>query len=271
MADSISPTGQRLTTMEVVIHRFVLAEFNTHRVFSRNSASSRAIPVAKQLDRVLNDCAYPVEFGSNQSGMQAGPPLTGDDLDNARILWVEAANAAAGYATLLMEAGVHKQVTNRLLEPFMWHTIIVTATDYNNFFVQRCSPLAQPEIRVAAEEMCMAYENSVPAPLSEGQFHLPYIDEHDRESMSAADLLKVSVARCARVSYLTQNGVRDHQEDITLYDRLVTASPPHFSPMEHVATPNHENITWFKNAPLARVGNFPGWDQLRHTLGTARP
>lgn len=254
------------------MHRFVLAEFNTHRVFSRNSASSRARPVQKVIDSVVNDTAFPVEFGSNQAGMQAGPPLVGGELVTALDIWEDAAHTAVQYAENLMKAGVHKQVTNRLLEPFMWHTVIVTATDYDNFYLQRCSPLAQPEIRVAAEAMCVAHEASTPVLLQPGEYHLPYIYDEDRALVSdPMELLKISVARCARVSYLTQNGVRDISVDIELYDRLVTASPPHYSPMEHVATPDANNAAYIyalSLKPFALLGNFPGWSQLRHQLYT---
>lgn len=268
IADSISPEGVRLTTMEVVMHRFVLAEFNTHRSFSRNSASSRAIPVQKQIDKVLNDCAFPVEFGSNQAGMQAGPPLTGKELEVVKDIWAEAARSAVQYAETLMKAGVHKQVTNRLLEPFMSHQVIVTSTEWQNFFNQRCSPLAQPEIRVAAEAMFDVFQESVPQPLEIGEWHLPYLRPEDWSEASLEDLIKISAARCARVSYLTQNGIRDLQEDITLYERLTTAEPPHYSPLEHVATPDASNVSWHKMdlTPLAKLGNFPGWRQLRHSL-----
>src|SRR3954452_24195130 len=96
LADSVSPAGQRLTTLEATFPRFVLAEFNTHRVFSRNSASSRAIPVAKQLRRVLDDPYVPIEFGSNKPGMQAGPALAGANRDAAEREWVGGRRAGKG-------------------------------------------------------------------------------------------------------------------------------------------------------------------------------
>ena len=160
VADSVSVDGARVTTVEATMHRFMLAELNTHRVFSRNSASSRAIPVARQIERVLDDPAMPVEFGGKQAGMQAGPPLEGDALDAARAAWLEARDAAVDSARRLADLGVHKQVVNRLLEPFMWHTVIVTATDWDGFWHQRCSPLAQPEIRIVADAMRDAFDAS---------------------------------------------------------------------------------------------------------------
>lgn len=255
IADSVSPSGVRLTTIEVTLHRFVLAELNTHRVFSRNSASSRAIPVRKQIARVVDDPAVPVEFGANQRGMQAGEPLTGEDHDRALSAWLEARDRAVEAVTRLQELGVHKQVTNRLLEPFMWHTVIVTATEWDGFWEQRCSPLAQPEIRVAAESMKAAYDASEPAPVGMGEWHTPYLREEDGD-LDPETARQVSAARCARVSYLTHDGRRDISKDIELYERLVSARPPHWSPLEHVATPASEST----------LGNLREWRQLRHSV-----
>lgn len=257
IADSINDED-RLTTIEATMHRFVLAEFNTHRVFSRNSASSRAIPVDKQIARVLGMTAYPVEFGTNQPGMQAGPPLTGTDLEAAQGVWWDAARAAVDSVRKLQELGVHKQVANRLLEPFMWHTVIVTSTEWENFFHQRCSPLAQPEMRCAAELIQEAYNSSTPKFVGAGEWHTPYI-QPDEQHLDWEHKKRISAARCARVSYLTQDGERDHGEDLKLFARLVEADPPHASPLEHVATPFE-----FDHYRAPQLGNFDGWLQLRH-------
>ena len=259
IADSTSPSDTRLTTLEVRLHRFVLAELNTHRVFSRNSASSRAIPIAKQIERVLTDPALPLEYGSKRTGMQAGPPLEGEALVDAQQVWLAARDGAVAAAQELLRLGVHKQVANRLLEPFMWHTVIVSSTDWDGFWTQRCSPLAQPEIRVAAEAMRDAVRASTPTALASGDWHLPYITEDDRNETGRAHetLRRVSAARCGRVSYLTQDGRRDLDEDLKLYDRFVTADPPHASPLEHVATP-------VPAQGARQVGNLRGWLQLRH-------
>ena len=258
IADSISPDGVRLTTIEATIHRFVLSELNTHRLFSRNSASSRAVPVAKQIARVLTDPAVPIEFGGKQAGMQAGPPLEGTARAEAEAAWLEARDHAVDAAQRLLDLGVHKQVANRLLEPFMWHTVIVSATDWDGFWTQRCSPLAQPEIRVAAEAMRAAMQASTPVPCAAGEWHLPYVDDEDRAAIGDADVLrKVSAARCGRVSYLNHEGRRDLDDDLRLYERFVTAQPVHASPLEHVATPAEDG---------AVVGNFQRWRQLRHLV-----
>lgn len=258
IADSISEHGERLTTFEVQLHRFVLAEFNTHRAFSRNSASSRAIPVRREIDRVRTAPAYPLEWPAEQRGMQGGAALSGPDQAAAISQWDEARKAAIDAAERLQALGVHKSVTNRLLEPFMWQTIIVSATDWDGFFSQRCSPLAQPEIRAAAEAMRVGYHASTPLGVSADEWHLPYLQADESLDLDVAK--RVAAARCARVSYLTHDGRRDLAADLELYDRLVTANPPHASPLEHVARPRRPDEP-------AR-GNFRGWTQLRHLVLT---
>ena len=286
LADSRSPAGCRLITLEATFPRFVLAEFNTHRVFSRNSASSRAIPIAKQLRRVLEDPYVPIEFGSNQPGMQAGPALAGEKEEAATREWLRARDDAVrrvlGLVTDPSEAAsddllqvlerveeatrertrpagwlnVHKQVANRLLEPFMWHTVIVTATEWENFWNLRCHPDAQPEIRLVAEKMRDAVMDSAAVEVGAGEWHLPLIRPEDREQIaSAEDLVKISVGRCARVSYLTHDGRRDPQADIELHDRLIESG--HMSPLEHPAQPLAE-AEW--------SGNFRGWRSYRKEI-----
>lgn len=288
LADSRSPAGRRLTTLEATFPRFVLAEFNTHRVFSRNSASSRAIPIAKQLRRVLEDPYVPVEFGSNQPGMQAGAALEGESRDAAEREWLRARDdAVRRVLALVTDPGevaasdeleqvldrveeatrtrnrpprwlnVHKQVANRLLEPFMWHTVIVTATEWDNFWNLRCHPDAQPEIRLVAERMRAAVEESEPADLGLDEWHLPLIRPEDREQVAAIEeLVKVSAGRCARVSYLTHDGRRDLQADVDLHDRLLESG--HMSPLEHPARPLSGD-EW--------CGNFRGWCSYRKEIG----
>lgn len=262
--DSISPDGNRLTTLEVTLHRFVLAEFNTHRVFSRNSASSRAIPVEKQLSKVIESPAYPLEWPSEQPGMQGGSELVGEALQDATDLfldvWDKTTDSIEAYLDNHPEKStrLHKSLINRLLEPFMWHTIIVSSTDFSNFFGLRCNSMAQPEIRAAAELMEEVYLFNRPTLLDFGEWHTPYIQE-DEYDLPIDLRCKLSAARCARVSYLTQDGTREHDKDIKLYERLISAVPAHASPLEHVATPA-------QMLESKACGNFTGWMQLRHMI-----
>lgn len=152
---------------------------------------------------------------------------------------------------------VHKQIANRLLEPFMWHTVVVTATEWDNFWHLRCHKDAQPEIRKAAEAMKAAYDQSQPVEREMGDWHLPYLNLADRDELGTTnEMVKVSAARCARVSYLTQDGRKDYAEDIRLHDRLVGSG--HMSPTEHPATPT--------DRPREQSGNFYGWEQYRKSL-----
>lgn len=259
LADSISPNGYRLTTMEVTFPRLVLAEFNTHRVFSRNSASSRAIPVEKQLTRIKERPFVPSYWGANQSGMQAEKELTGDARKQAEAEWLAARDDAVKHVENLLSIGLHKQLTNRLLEPFMWHTVIVTATEWDNFFALRAHADAQPEIRQVAVLMKEAYEDSSPKEVKEDEWHLPLLQEDEVEWAKASpeEAAKVCAGRSARVSYLTHDGKRDRSKDIELYNRLISGG--HMSPLEHVARP----MTTEELRTGEWSGNFRGWHQHR--------
>jgi hypothetical protein len=267
VCDSVGPDGVRLTTMEVVLHRFVLSEFNTHRQFSRNSASSRAIPAERQLAAFADHPAFPVEWPAERAGMQGGGALADEDLADARALFEDVhAYTVVRVASYLedhpdKERRLHKSLVNRLLEWAQFHTVVVSATDWQGFWEQRCSPLAQPEIRVAAEAMRAAYDASTPVELDADGWHTPYV-RPDEVDLPLETRKRISAARCARVSYLTHDGRRDLSADEQLYERLVTADPPHWSPLEHVAR------------PLAHgedpAGNFRGWRQLRHDVEWAR-
>lgn len=291
IADSISPAGHRLTTFEVRFRRFVLAEFNTHCVFDRNSASSRAIPVRKQLEAIERELAYPEVWPLEQSGMQGGEALGMAQQVRARKEWESAARDAVRHAKALLEIGVHKSVTNRLLEPFMWHTVCVTSTAYRNFFGLRANKDAQPEIRVAAEMMLTAWDGSTPQQVGLGQWHLPYIQAEDRDLAWSQDgagdtvsatttLVQVSSARVARTSYLTQDGKRDLDKDLDLYTRLTSADPMHASPLGQVATPDPENVHEVKVTSsvtgksktliLPRYGKLLGWHAHRFDVEVDR-
>ena len=258
ICDSQPPEGARLTTMEVVVPRIVLAEFNTHRKFSRNSASSRAIPIEKMLKRVIDDPYIPETWGKNQKGMQADEALEKYESGMAEERWLWARDHAVDRVRDLLKLGVHKQITNRLLEPFMWHTIIVTATEWSNFFHLRCHPDAHPAIRNTAVAMREVYWDSIPNGLDWGEWHLPFIHKTD-SGLSVADKVKLSSARCARVSYLTHDGVRDPDKDLELHDRLLAGG--HMSPFEHPAQANNKRHTKPMTSNFAKP-----WIQYRKTI-----
>ena len=258
LLDSVSPAGVRLTTMEVRYPRFIHSEQMTHRVFSRNSASSRAIPITKMIDAVRNDPVLPIWWGRNQSGMQAMQQIDDEARAAAEAEWRAALADALAHAERLSspDINLHKQLVNRILEPFSWITVIITATEWANFFTQRTHEDAQPELKHIADMMLAAYRASTPRALAAGAWHTPLILPDEEAALSIDDRRKVSVARSARVSYLSHDGVRDPAKDIELYERLVGGGANgHWSPFEHVATPLGDATAW--------SGNFRGWEQYR--------
>lgn len=258
VADSISPAGVRLTTFVLTYPRFIHSEFMTHRMFSRNASSSRAIPVKKQIEMVVNNPAIPLAFTKNKPGMQGGEALDERAHDLAVTAWLTARNRAVDQARALSDLEVHKQYANRILEPFAHITVVCTATDYANFFALRCHEMAQPEIHALADLMYAEYTKSQPKEIWGGDWHLPFVSEEERDACTEIDALRMSVARCARVSYLNHEGrTPTLAEDIVLYDRLVGAAPIHASPAEHQGMALMDET---------RSGNFRGWMQYRKTL-----
>lgn len=252
LLDSLSPAGHRLTTFVLRFPRFVLPEFNTHRMFSRNASSSRAIPTTRLIQQLRDDPVEPVEWGRNQAGMQARDVLPPAEAASAAAVWHEARESALRSADQLRALGVHKQVVNRVLEPWMWAGVVVSSTTYENFFTLRCHADAQPEIKRLADMMRSAYEASVPRRLAAGQWHLPFVRGADDEALDVELQRKVAVARAARVSYLTHTGTRDIDADLTLHERLLEAG--HWSPFEHVACAVEGDATF---------NNFTGWQAYR--------
>jgi hypothetical protein len=241
--------------VEGAYHNFVADGFIVHN--SRNSASSRAIPTSKIIERVESDPVLPVEWGVNRKGMSASEMLTPEDEEEAKRAWLDARDAAVEEAQRLHHLHVHKQVVNRLLEPFLWQTVIVTATEWDNFFELRCAPNAQPEIREAALRMRAARDASTPQHVAIGGWHLPLV-QADERALDVEILKKISAARCARVSYLTHSGTREIEKDLDLYERL--REDRHLSPFEHVATPSGDGEFH---------ANFRGWFQMRQEIESA--
>lgn len=329
IADSINEYGNRLTTFQLRYPRWIHAEGRTHRqlsigeqgdfedlwweprtpslmedpALSRNASSSRAIPVEKLIQDVLDDPAVPMFWGANQRGMQAGGEcnvmvdigkelsvpnehgrLWEDNLVEREEAWLAARDAAIKFARAFDESGYHKQIVNRLLEPFSHINVVVSATEWTNFYGLRRHKDAEPHIHLLADRMWEAQQASTPVSLRPGDWHLPYVSEDDQlylvdwlgRNHKPIDLLpqyatKLSVARCASVSYKTVDGL-DMTPDraLSLYDRLLKAQPLHASPAEHQATPDMKSRSattgvekWMKPH---RQGNFVGFIQYRKTL-----
>jgi thymidylate synthase ThyX len=269
LLDSIAPCGKRLTTWELEYPRIVHAELMTHRLFSRNSASSRAIPVKKMLDKIMNDPVLPKWWGKNQPGMSAREELDLAEQEKAIKVWLKGRDQAVAIAEELLALNVHKQIANRVTEPWMFITVILSSTEFDNWDKLRDHPDAQPEIAWLAGDMIRERNKSTPVRLAEGDWHMPLLTEEDIEfayqhqydsfiegqGMSVDGFLKkISVGRCARVSYLTHDGKRDYNEDIKLHDKLISSEPLHMSPFEHVAQALAEP-KW--------IGNFIGFKQYR--------
>ena len=275
VCDSISEQGVRLTTFEIEYPRIVMSEFNTMRAISKNSSSSRAIPVSKMLEHTKNINLKPIYFGSKKSGMQAGNELVGEDLEYAHAVWDSALASAIGQAELLDDCGVAKEVTNRLVEPFQLVKVVCTATDWDNFFNLRLHPDSDPNICMLAYKMYKAMEYSKPIELKVGEWHLPYVEtEHwgedikyfvfevsfdDDQSygmkcekyLTLDEAIKISAASCASVSYRTEGMTLEKAEKI--FDMLVKAEVIHASPFEHLATPVSKEVE-IENSDYLTVG-----------------
>lgn len=255
-ADSIAPTGERLTTFVVRFPRVILAEFNTHRVLSRNASSSRAIPVSRRITEVLTDPFLPA-LTVKGAGM-----VSNDTVDDAtQREWEndvrELRDTACRFAQKWADRG-HKQHVNRYLEPWAWVDVVASGTDWNGFFALRCHKDAQPEFQTIAEMMRDALRTHYPDPVEIGGWHLPFTSAHDRATEPIERLHALSVGRLRRVSYANHDGTFTPDKDVAGYQALIDAAPAHASPFEHVATPA-------MNADTVR-GNFRGWHQLRHRI-----
>jgi len=232
-------THKRIDTLQLRFPRFILAQFNTHRVFSRNAASSRAIPTAKLIEQVRTDPVVPLRWGRNRPGMQATEDLSAPEQDRALSAWLRARDAALSEAEFLADLGVHKQVVNRILEPYLHVDVIVTATEWDNFFSLRLDDAAQPEIQELARQMKAALDGADVVEMGPGDWHIPYITEEEHYlvtvgALPKTRLLSFSAARCARVSYLNHDQTApDPEKDLALAGRLLAHK--HMSPFEHQA------------------------------------
>lgn len=305
IADSITSDGQRITTFELIYPRMIHAENLTHRIFSRNSASSRAIPVNKMNDLILSNVALPWRFGKANKGMQdAGEhdePVfveaiyekelsLGSDPEKARELaslspenaWRYAASLMVDFSNYFNRAGYAKQVCNRLTEPFQHMKVVVTSTSFDNFFNLRNHTDADPTLHMLAVTVLEAYKNSEPRVLLKGEWHTPYYQsgfwsEHsngkDIHGNTLEDALMISASCCAQVSYRTLDDSLEKARRI--YKALIETEPTHASPVEHQATPIPkfntgsiwpEGITHMDRLGAYYSGNFKGWIQHRQLI-----
>ena len=319
VADSVNPQGDRITTYLLTYPRFIHSELMTHRMFSRNASSSRAVPVDKMIKAVRENTFCPFEFQKSHKGMQGSEYFTDKDKQECVDLWLESAELALQQAEKMKAKGISKQIINRILEPYQYYTVLVTATQWDNFFELRCpkyfgtfkswkdasnrggatfeTPFefrmndsqAEIHIQALAESMWDAYNESIPKKLKSGEWQLPFSDKiKDNELAQAISpnkallynnlnlenlRLKVCIARCARLSYMTFDGEIDYEKDIQLHDRLLESK--HASPMEHCARAmsEDERAYYYKsdgpNPEDFETGwcrNFRGWIQYRHLV-----
>lgn len=253
VADSVSSAGKRITTLSLAYPRFIHSEFMTHRAFSRNAASSRAIPIKKMLDEIRNNPAMPVWWGKNQKGMAAEEELDEENKKVAIATWLQLRDLAVLYCERLEAIGLHKQLTNRLIEPWQHMATVVTSTEWENFKRLRIHKKAQPEFKELAGLMREAVERHTPVLLRAGEWHLPYVPTKETWTNTIHTCIKYSVARCARVSYKTHEGEIDPAKDVIRFWELLSSG--HMSPFEHQASPHAD--------PNHRSGNFLGWNQYR--------
>jgi len=283
--------GKEIITMELEYPRFIHGEFMTHRMFSRNAASSRAIPVSKMIEQVRTSPAQPVHWGKNQPGMQAKEELEGNVKFTVEQEWKRVAGYSAQCASVMNNLGAHKQIVNRILEPFQTMKTVVTATEWENFYWLRNHEDAQPEIRRLAEVMLEAVSYSSAVTLEAGDWHTPYfngafgtgcwISKADTDSLE--DALAISSSCCAQVSYrLLDDSIEKAR---MVYKRLVESSPVHASPFEHQASPMgttsglygfnndevphdywEDGVTHMDSGYKFWSGNFQGWIQHRQLI-----
>ena len=286
ICDSVNDKGSRMTTLEIEYPRFILSELNTHRMLSKNSASSRAIPTKDMYQQLLHHGAEPVQWGKNQSGMQAHQNLDGELLEEARQVWMNAKDSALVYHQQLTEIGVHKQITNRITEPWMMMKTVISGTEWANLFYLRDHHQAQPEFKELAYCMHESMKRSTPQELLPGEWHLPYVklcrdklgvvyyQDHNGLELSLRQARVISASCCAQVSYRKNDDTLEKAERI--YKQLIESTPAHASPVEHQATPmqpiglespfSEPGCTHVDRYGYRWSGNLREWTQFRKLI-----
>lgn len=276
VCDSINPCGVRIVTQKLTYPRIVHSEFLTHRVFSKNASSSRAVPAKRMINNVVSNPFIPIEFQKAHSGMQGSENMIGSEKEDAIALWLESRDVAIIQAYKMLEAGITKQLINRILEPYQYYQVLMTSTEFDNFFELRDHEAAEIHIQALARTMQESMNLSIPKELEVGEWHIPYgdnmsyhelyniVSDNGRWSFFAEPVeeiqelkLKIATARCARISYETLGDEPniDYKADLKLYNTLLESK--HFSPFEHCALAQEDN-KFYKN--------FKGWKQFREVL-----
>lgn len=277
ICDSVGKHAPRLSTILMYYPHVIHNELMTHRVFSRNAASSRAIPIKKMIQLVIDDPYIPPKWYKNQPGTQGTIEMDGDELRLAKLLYRESMMWAIMHAEKLDKLGAHKQIVNRILNPYMHILVLVSSTQWSNFLHVRDHKDAEPSMQLLGAAVRECLNGSLPRLLQPGEWHLPLTDGQPRTLAEQESYLKISVARCASVSHKTVEGFDMTPDRATaLHDRLVGGDPMHASPTEHQARVDQ----WISdgkgpygewrpghalNSHLS--GNLaPGWVQYRQTI-----
>ncbi len=269
------PELKPIVTFLIDFPRFILPEFNTHRSASKGGASSRAIPVAKQIERVLSNPVIPIHFGKNQAGMVAESELSGEDLKEAKRLWLRAVDEVTAIAESLTSHKVHKQVVNRLLEPFSFMRMVVTGTEWDNFFWLRLHKDADPHIAELARVMLHAYQQTESVGLDDTCWHVPFFDRgywtpdiHGHYGTTAQEAINHSMSCCAQTSYRKLDMSEGKAEDIIR--KLFGGDRNHSSPSENQAKPldytdgvDQPTVTHQSRNGDLWSNNLRGWGQYR--------
>lgn len=254
ICDSVSPLGVRLTSIEIQCPRTILAQILMHRLWSRSCESLRARPVKSKLAEVQSNPFVPV-LRQNQKGMQPAGLLDHHKATVAEALIRDHHQRTCELVEKLADLQVAKEIANRYLEPYAFQKVLITSTDFQNFFRLRCSTQAQEEITELANKMKEALENSKPLRHLKGSWHLPYVGIYEEEHVGLDDAKKLSAARCARVSYVNHEGVRDHEKDFALFETLKADN--HSNVFEHQCTPAPDR---------RRYSNLTGWFSQRFEM-----
>lgn len=249
LLDSVNPyTNVRLTTLHCVYPQFIHQQVLTHRMFSRNSSSLRAISFDRASEEF--EIVYPT-WTEEKKGMQ-GNIITDEDKQDLASSYVDCMyNDVRHWCKKLESLGVHHQDINNYLRPFQNIHTVITATDFENFFQQRLHESTKPDMQRLAQLIYTALEESKP---EENCHHAPMLNDLWDSTFSNEQLYLISAARLARISYFKWQD--DPQKDLELAKKLIENNHP--SPFEHIAFAQQDNEYY---------GNFKSWKQLRHILG----